>query len=442
MRNESPSRQRANNMWRMRLLVIAAFTPYLGTVLALRVEHLIIYGLLLLVLVDPKGLERALAASARLLVPWFLLAALVVANVMVRLTNEGRLTDLDAAARILALADSFLLQAVGMLLAIRWASLRPSASSRQVRAVAVAFISLMCANSLLVLLVDPATVDTLLRQFWTNPNPIGAGATIAANELTAGRYGGIFNQPFDGGLAYGYALLVWWYLFAGRLERTVRTAVLPTIGLGLILAGGLSTGSKVFLAGILLLAGQVVLGRTGRIGRTLPRNVGLLAIAGVGVSALVWLERADFRRFQAFVGAIGRDTGSLTGGRFRSIAEWWGQILNDVSILGSQNFYTDDAFRAYLTGGGIVGLVLVGLVYRELFGVAARLPIRSAERNLAFGLTLMTLGASFGSVSLQTSRASTIYWVLMGGLLAHARNLRAARSSTRVGQQESHASAR
>jgi hypothetical protein len=166
--------------------------------------------------------------------------------------------------------------------------------------------------------------------------------------------------------------------------------------------------------------------RSGNVAKSIPRNLRLIAVATAGSAGVIWVELADFGRFWTFIAALGSDTGAVTGGRFRSIGEWRDQLLGDLSLLGSQNFFTDDAFRAYLTGGGIVGLFLVTLVYREFFRVAGRLPRRSPERWLAFGLTSVTLAASFGSVSLQTIRASSVFWILMALLLGHGENIRQA----------------
>lgn len=410
------------------LLVMAAFTPYLGTFLSVRVEHLIVYGLLLIVVLDLGRLQRAAWQARRLLVRWLLLAGLVVGNILLSLTATASLLDFRTVERLLRLSDSFLLQTAAVLVVLATLSRSPKGSEHQIRVAATTFLTLMCANTVLIVALEPANIDGLLRQFWTNPNPdAGPGAFIAVNELSVGRYGGIFNQPFDGGLAYALSLIAWWYVSQRRFERSLASAVLPMVALGLILVGGLSTGSKVFLGGILIAAGQVLLIRSGRAGRSIPRNLRLAAVAAAGTAGIIWIELADFRRFWGFVGALGTDTGTATGGRFRSLDEWLDQIGGDLSLLGSQNFYTDDALRAYLTGGGIVGVILIVLVYREFFAVGRRLPRRSPERWLAFGLTSVTLAASLGSVSLHTIRASSVFWILMALLLGHADNLRRAR---------------
>jgi hypothetical protein len=433
MRGRATDTRAARVSRRSQLLVLAAFTPYLGTALSVRVEHVIVYGLLLFIATDPKRLEFAAWQARRLLVPWLLVAGLVVGNILIQLTATGSLRDFRTLERLLRLSDSFLLQTAAVLVVLATMSRRPEGSERQIRLAAATFVTLMCANAVLIITFEPASIENILRQFWTNP----AGTTdsrgfvsVAARELTAGRYGGIFNQPFDGGLAYSLALVTWWYLSQRRFERSIVSTTLPLIGLGLILIGGLSTGSKVFLAAMLIAVSQVVLMRTGEVGKSIPRNLRLAATAAAGTAAVIWIELADFRRFWTFVGALGSDTGAVTGGRFRSFGQWVDQIRNDLSLLGSQNFFTDDAFRAYLTGSGIVGLVLITLVYREFFGIGGRLPRRSPERWLAFGLTSVTLAASFGSVSLHTIRASSVFWILMALLLGHAENLRRSRVKT------------
>lgn len=212
------------------------------------------------------------------------------------------------------------------------------------------------------------------------------------------------------------------------------------IGLSLLLAGGLSTGSKVFLGSLILFAGHVVLTRSTGLGSSIPRVLRFSGIASAAAISIIPVDLANLDRFWAFFGALGSDLGTVTGGRNQSLGEWWGRILGDVSVLGSQRFFTDDAIRAYLTGGGVVGLILVVMVYRKFFRISESLPRHSSERHLAFGLTSVTLAASIGSVSLQTIRASSVFWVLMALLLGHAHNLRStpeglARSRARHGVQ-------
>jgi hypothetical protein len=410
-------------------LVIAAFTPYLGTALSLRVEHLIVYGLLLLIVVDVPRFEAAAWQARRLLIPWLLAAGLVVVNILLQLTATGSPLDFRILERLLRLSDSFLLQTAAVLVVLATMSKRPESSERQIRLAATTFVVLMCANTILIVSFQPASIEIILQQFWSNPagGTTSRGfASVAARELTAGRYGGIFNQPFDGGLAYALALVTWWYLSQRRFERSLVSAALPLVGLGLITVGGLSTGSKVFIAALLIVAGHIVLMQSGDVSKLVPRNLRLALVTAIGTVSIVSFELADFRRFWTFVGALGSDVGAASGGRFQSLSEWLSKVGDDLSLLGSQNFYTDDAFRAYLTGGGIVGFVLVFFVYGEFFRVARRHPRRSPERWLAVGLTSVTLAASFGSVSLQTIRVSSVFWVLMALLLGHADNLRRA----------------
>jgi hypothetical protein len=418
---------------RPQLLILAAFTPYIGTALSLRVEHFIVYGsLLVLVISRPDRIQYAIWHSRRLLIPWLLVAALIVSNLTLRVTASASLTDFATLERILRRSDSFLLQAAAVLIVLATMSRSPNESRNQIRIAAATFVTAMCANSILIVAFDPKRIEHILKYFWTNP----AGAeyrgwlSVAARELTAGRYGGIFNQPFDGGLAYALALIAWWYLSHRRFERSLVRAGLPMAGLALLIIGGLSTGSKVFIAGIFLAIGLVILTQIGDIGKSIPRYLRLAIIATIGTAGVVWVELVNLRRFWRFVDTLGSDTAATTGGRFQSLGEYWYQILDDLSFLGKQGFYTDDAIRSYLTSGGIIGLFLVVLVYRELFGVGRRLPQRSPERWLALGLASITLAASLGSISLQTIRASSVFWILMALLLGHGENLRRLRLQT------------
>jgi hypothetical protein len=208
---------------RPQLLIVAAFAPYLGTLLSVRVEHLIVYGLLLIVALDAQRLTSAVSQARRLLVPWRLVAGLVVGNILLRLTATASLLDFRTVEPLLRLSDSFLLQTAVVLVVLATMSRRPEGSERQLRLAAATFVTLMCANAILIVAFEPTSIEDVLRQFWTNPNlAAGPGATIASAELTTGRYGGIFNQPFDGGLAFALALVAWWYLSQSDSSVTRR----------------------------------------------------------------------------------------------------------------------------------------------------------------------------------------------------------------------------
>lgn len=433
---QAPPHSKRRLSIRPQVLVLAAFTPYLGTVLSVRVEHIIVYGLLVALLLDFPGAERALFLSRRLIALWLSAGGLILVNTLTALTARARFLDLETLQLTLRLSDSFLLQAAAMLVVLASMSRRVEDSRRQIRIAATTFVALMCANSIVILIFDPAGIETVLRQFWTNPagTPVRGWTSAAARELTAGRYGGIFNQPFDGGLAYSLALVSWWYISREKFGRASSSALLPLFGLGLLFAGGMSTGSKVFFASLALVGGLILLVDGSDRGHRLSRNLRFLAGGSAGVAAVIALGFAELTGLQRFLDSLTSDTSAATAGRFSSLNDWWNQILDDFSLIGSGSFYTytDNALQAYLIGGGLLGVLLIGLVYREFFRVGRQLPQNSAERWFASSLTLITLAASFGSVSLKTIRASSVFWVLMALLLGHAANVK--RSQGRTGR--------
>ncbi len=119
------------------------------------------------------------------------------------------------------------------------------------RVAAWTVVTALCLNSILILVLTRKTLATSCA-FWSNPTV--AGTTVAEQALLGDRYGGIFNQPFDGGVGYAVGVIAWIYLFSEHsLGRGLRS--LKLLALALIISGGVSTQSKVFVYGALLNCG-------------------------------------------------------------------------------------------------------------------------------------------------------------------------------------------
>jgi hypothetical protein len=404
-------------------LVFGAFTPYLGVPLNVRWEHLIGYGLLVGVTANQRlARHRILGTTTPLTGPWLALGSLAVVSTGLSSTSAGGRFPIE---RILALADSFLLPVALVLVAGAYAASDPVIWKVQMQRIISLFVILVCLNSLLIISFTADQADSLVRQFWANPATVGIRGTVADRALRGGRYGGIFNQPFDGGVAYTLALMGWTYLFVLHRSRRGLSALLALVSFGLIVVGGVSTGSKVFVYGSVLVVGIAVLARAdparGRFGRAMKTT----AVVGLGISAVVALELAVFDRFIERLTAVGSNTSVATGGRWGSFGEYTGSLLDDLSIFGiGIRGAQDDALRAYLQGGGLLGVLLIVLVYRALFLVARRLNHAPSERTLVLGMTLVMLASSFGAVSLQTNRASSVYWIIAGIALGHVSKYR------------------
>jgi hypothetical protein len=423
--SRSPAPTRGH--WIPAALILGAFTPYLGVALNARWEHLLAYAALVLVSANGRlAQSRTLPSAQKLLTYWLSLAALTLISTGRRLYFE---TGSFPMVRLLAILDSFLLPMAILLVAAVYASSDPIRWEKQLRRVVGVLIVLVSINSLLILVFPVEQIDGLVRQFWANP-ATAVGPTVADLALQGGRYGGIFNQPFDGGLGYALALMGWSFLFIIDPRQGLRRALPAISSLVLIIAGGISTGSKVFIFGSVLVVSVTTLPASRSGHSRLERFLRGAFVVAFGSAAVVVTELAEFDRYFRVLGAVGEDAGVVSGGRWRSGAEYVEKLLADLSLFGNGwRGPQDDALLSYLRGGGIIGVILFVFTYRALLRAVMRI-FTDGPRLMMLGATLLMLGASFGAISLQVNRASSIFWVLLGLTFGHV-GKRPNRSSTR-----------
>lgn len=423
---------RSRHLWVPSLLIVGSFTPYIGVPLDIRWEHFLAYGALLIVIASGRLASSGTLAVARpLLVPWLMLTVLVLVSTGLRLTSQ---TGAFPVLRLLAVLDSFLLPVALVLASGAFAAADPRLWELQVRRAAGVLVVLASINSLLIVSFPVEQVDWLVRQFWANPLSAGPRGTVADRALTMGRYGGIFNQPYDGGLAYTLALMAWAYLFVLNRRSSMRQLLPAFILLALLVVGGVSADSKVFYFGSVLVASFTVLVTRASQRSRLKRLMQTGTIASLGLIAVIATEVAAFDRMLRVLGAVGSDARVVSGGRWNSFPEYLQTLLSSISLFGQGwSGAQDDALMAYLVGGGVVGVLAIVSVYAVLLRLPSRLPTRIDEGSLLSGLTIIMLGASFGAISLQVNRASSIYWIFVGLAIGHRAKtwrIRAQRATT------------
>ncbi len=420
------------------LVAVAAFTPYLGLPLDIRVEHLIVYGLgIAAVAARTSGIVlRPEPPLRRMVLLWG------AVGVLITLTTFFGRSDLGLAERgafTLAVLDAFLLP-LAAFLALTVHGLRRDVDARDgLRAACTAMVLLLSANSMLILLFDVTEIQPFLRLFWSNEaNPYlyvdpSGFTSVAARTVIAGRYGGVFNQPYDGGLGYAVGLAAWFVLYTrrGRGVGLLGSPVTQYLALGLIIAGGLSTLSKVFIYGALLVTlASLGLPLTGT-RTTVGRSLAILALAPIAVVFVAqrFLPETGERAF-GLLNVYGEEDAvvTATGGRVSDFALYPDKLLESLSPFGrGWGGIRDDAFLAFAEGGGPIGLLLYVAILVQLFLLASRLPAFSVERRLALSLALLTAFSSLGAVPLQVNRGSSLLWLLLGLLFARAQRYSVAR---------------
>lgn len=406
-------------------IVVAAFTPYLGVRLNIRWEHLIVYSVFAMLLLGflagrPLNLN---AQSIRLLSAWLTLGLLTVVNTTFR-SRTGQST-VDP----LAITDSFLLPTAIFLIGLTVAQSR-DVDTRALLQVATASIVVMLAlNSTVILIFDVDVIEETLHNFWSNPATRGPRGAVADRALKGDRYGGIFNQPFDGGVAYTTGVISWIYLVrSSHSAKPIKLAIMLT-GLALLIAGGISTQSKVFPYASILVVALAILSSVGSLSR-LGSTLRALALAVTTLLFAGWLGLIEgFDRTLQYVFSFRDDPDvrysgiyGVTGGRTESVGEYLSRFQGAMSFTGrGWSGPQDDAFISYINGGGLIGLLLFIAFVATLMQIVLAQPAGSPEKALAWCLmTFMTL-ASFGAVSFQVNRASSIFWLLASLLTAHAR---------------------
>lgn len=414
------------------VIAVATFTPYVGLPIDIRVEHFIVYALAIAAVASRSNRMTPPfdAASRRLLTAWLVAAVIITFNTFV---FRSSLATLPRIFFTLSVLDNFLLPVATFLALAIYGTRRDIDARDGLRAASSAIVILLSLNAILILAFEPSEVQPVLRLFWSNEaNPylfVDANdfTSVAERSLTENRYGGVFNQPYDGGLGYAVGLAAWFVLYTRR-ARGVGILASPAaqfVALGLIVAGGLSTLSKVFIYGALLVTaaslGLTLTGTRTSVGRTLV----LLLTAPFAVTYVsrTWLPETSDRAF-GLLSVYGEENAVLTatGGRVSDFALYPDKLLNVMSPIGrGWGGIRDDAFVAFTEGAGPLGLLIYLAILVMLFHLAWRFPPLTVERRLALSLALLTSLSSLGAIPLQVNRGSSLLWLLLGLLYARAR---------------------
>lgn len=403
------------------LMVASAFSPYLGVSLNIRYEHLIFYpaaGMLALSVLAGRRFRLPRPVPA-LLICWLTLGFLTYTS-----TRDRAGSGLGAVDP-LAVADAFLLPASILVLAFSLTR-SPEQSAWLLRVAAWTTVLALSINSLVIQAFEPEDIRDVLINFWSNP--ASGEVAVAEQALQGGRYGGIFNQPFDAGVGYSLGIAAWIYLFLGGRRTWVWMWSLGLMTLALLVSGGISAQSKTFIYGALfVLAVTIVVGGLQSVSR-LGRITRQIAVVALAVLVAGWLGLVEsFDRTIGLLTAFSEDPNErfsglygVTGGRTESVGSYFDRVVDSISLTGSGLVGAqDDAFISFLRGAGVLGFLLFVGVVLSLFTIARRQQRASAERILAFSIVSFIVVASFGATAIQANRGSTVFWILIG-LLAGA----------------------
>ena len=403
-------------LWQARIVCLSAFGPYL--VGGMRTEQAVVFTLAAWTLIT--GWHRFIKTPSGLLpviILWLALMTITLIGTFWRPEEIGGYGPQPVSHGIVILAWPLAL----MVLVWSWSAVVPA--TRLALLATRITVAGMCVNTAIsgaeTVTRNPVIIGVLPR-FWDAP---GSVQTVALNAAENFRYSGIFNQPAEAGMAYALALCALVYLAQIRAVGVRATAA----GIILLGAGGLLTGSKVFLLGgipvTLLMVLQDRRSRV-RVVASTACAVSVLWLVAITGIAPAWAGGVEVSRL------LHPSVTTWTAGRYGSDATL-GPAMVDVLRsspwygfgAGGLNVPYDSLWLEVLVFAGIAGFALAVLTLLFMAVRCARLgcALGGAERRLAVAALIVAVETSPGLPSLTANRASLLLWMILGPLLAAPR---------------------
>ena len=397
--------------WTPGLFVAGALGPYLGGT-GLKTEHVLIYGVGLaysvtFLPVHRLNLWRSLPISMPL---W---ACLGLTQAVGYFATSTAARDITTMSRILAAVEHLAQPLV--VVTVMWSLgriLPPESLTKALDKALNILVWGLCLNSLLVgWLIATGEIGPFAA--WLPPTA-GDPGTVWATAMQGGRYGGIFNQPFESGLSYSLAALAWYRLQSQRK----RTPFWEYARLLLLVFGGLVSVSKVFLFAALPLF----------IAFVLVRKVNRALIAGllVLVTAVFVFYRVQdsWNGSSLMTGYFSLEKGGdalnlYTGNRFAhdrtQVEEQFSEVWDSAPIFGfgfAPFEIIDSGFLWAFGSGGIIGAGIFALLLSKALIRTWGLVRKNREQVFSFLILLLMVAASVGAPAFTINRGSTIFWTL------------------------------
>ncbi len=393
------------------LILISAFGPYIFRNSGVRLEHLIIYPLAVILLIryflNPKKATPRIYHI--ILTLWLLLIFWLILITYFTKETFSFFIIAEMENMIQPLALLFILGEL----------LKELSFDEQIKFLKVAawvIIILLALNAILSIATIFVDTWSIVHWFLRGDNFL---ETVWGRSLTNGRYLGIFNQPFEAGLAYSIGLLLWVYLL---LRQKAGSFLLLNVGI-LLIAGGLLSISKVFLLGgipaaILFAVWVLNTRRAKRLGGVFILLVivtGLLSNFQRWVGAQYLMRLFDYKQVSK-VGALSLYSGgrlnqsSFVGHLFRLV---W-DVSPLVGFGFGVNFALDNAYLEFFYQGGLIALAIyLGILTILGLSFFRKLASGLIEAKMALLLVALVLFAGFGAPVLTINRSSILVWVVL-----------------------------
>ena len=398
------------------LLLISAFGPYLAPANGIRLEHIVIYPLALFfgvryLMVPQKPTPRVYRIIMAL---W---AALIIWMFLITYIQKPSFSFFTIAAMENIIQPLALIFILGELLK----RLDYQGQLRFFKTAAWWIIILLALNALL-------SIATIFLDTWPVVRLFVRGgdllSTVWGRSVTNGRFIGIFNQPFEAGIAYSVGLMGWMYLLLKQKTMSFFFWILGTM----LVIGGLLSISKVFILGgipaaITYAIWIVNIKSTKRIiGIIIASLAAMKIITSLGKwTGLQYFLRLFDTRQVSEVGAISLYTGGRLGGETSAVTHLFRRVWETSPIVGfgfGVTFALDNAYLEFFYQGGLVAMMLY-IAVLTILGVSFFRGLSSGnmEARLAFLLIIIVIFAGLGAPVLTINRASILMWVFLITLL-------------------------
>lgn len=398
-------------------LTLAAFSPYLVKSIGIRIEHIVVYGL------GIGGALRLMTSRFRRptyavpVIGFFGLA--VVWSLLVTFVRVGNDSD---TIRVVADADHYARPLMIVIALVAWIETDHRRwALASFRRICSLLLFILAMNAVIVAVSLFANVDSIIEPF--RPDNVSS-LNVADLAAQLGRYTGVFNLPFEAGVAYSLGLFAWAYLFLGR--DASKPYAVAHLALALVVLGGLLPASKAFLLGGLPLFLVYWLAAGGAARLASVRTLLAVAASVVGITLIVasW-SGSDFIEGQ-YREIVSGDSGllsSLSAGRFGE----GGAVSDPFRIAATEAPGTglglglfrvlDSAYFMYFVHGGIMPLIAYVALLAWLAKVGMQHALVAREGRTLVLLAVFMAGAGFGAPVASVLRSSTVLWTMITLLL-------------------------
>lgn len=416
-------------------IIISAFGPYIFPGLGLKLDNLIIYPLALLVLFFVIANKKITINKSILGI--FLVWFSIFAYSLIRTTLGGGYTSFYS-----FMADiKNLSQPLALILLFMLVTKEGTKNALRLLKVSIyTLIGMLVANSLWIIIGFNIDTQFMNQYFW------GGGDSVALRAADNGRFGGVFNQPIESGIAYAVGVLGWLYLAEKKL---IKINIISVIVLALLFMGGAFSVSKAFvILGVALFFVGVFTNKV-MLWRIMPLTL-LFSVIGYfiyyyltktwdGLNYLLRLFDGSNYQSQGFINMV---TAGRYGTEDSQQSGYFSRIWESSPVigegLGSQHTY-DSAHFFFFSTGGLVSLlayimliaVFVWLIYDMFVTIGY-----NSELRFFIGLVALIALGGLGAPTLTINRASVVLWVMALILLQYLCQVKTQRYKNKIELEE------